>query len=620
MISRNLPAAVLAFSLYSLAANASDCDDISCQQDTPPNDECFDQSCDLPPVNEAPACDGQECPPIDDCQDLQSCEGPGDGPGETPNYAISVDSDSTVTILSTDITADGEIYVEVSPVKGIATDNQGASVTFDTNGDFSNLEDGTTEEVTFEIYTTGSDVTDAIITVTVTGVAQEEPVEEEPTEEEAEVSLNAGVTTHDTLTRNGILNEGEFITVWMDTQRLAQGEALVVRNIPDHLEYIETLSTDLPADASSTMPFRTEILGSFYREEDRILRISPRSGDDTSTPAAHVVFKVIASESDEPTLLLIERLDSEGLEATTATVEVPPAQSAKYYLEVARSNSGATLTAWPPATQEEDFVTLEATVSAETGSLTCSDSETLSDNGLLNGNGTAIASCSDGVVTASNTDASVSTDAPLTLPLAFTSEEPTSLVAGGSISFSDASSISLDATAQEPEGAGVEPILILDNPYGPYAALRLTLPDGVEKATNLTVDLLLDPDSSELYPAEFDCTQIPTSSTLNEESLVVMCTPDHVHIAFPVDMAVENQADFEDGLARVDVDFDTTNKDGSAIASVLTITKYDEIDSAVAYYADYTIDFEEDKDSLGVFAALLALISFGLYRRRKQVS
>ena len=609
MISRSLPTAVLALSLYSLSAHANDCDGIDCPQE-PIADECFDQSCELPPENEAPACDGQECPPIDECQDPQSCEGPGDGPGETPNYAVNVDSDSTVTILSTDITADGEIYVEVSPVKGIATDNQGASVTFDTNSEFSTLQEGVTEEVTFEIYTTGTDTTYSIITVTVTGVAQEE----------TEVSINAGVTTHDTLSRNAVLNEGEFVTVWMDTQQLAEGEAIVIRDIPEHMEYVETLSADLPADASSNMAFRTEILGSFYGAEDRILRISPRSGDETSTPAAHVVFKVIASESDEPTVLLIERLDSEGLEATTTTVEIPPAQSAKYYLEVARSDSGATLAAWPPATQEEDFATLEANVSAETGGIACSDSETLSDNGLLNGNGTATASCSDGVVTASNTDASVSAEAPLSLPLMFTSEESTSLVAGGSISFSDASNISLEATAQEPEGAGVQPILILEYPSNPYAALRLKLPDSVEKATNLTVDLLLDPDSSETYPAEFDCSYISTSSTLNGKSLIVTCTPDHVHIAFPVDMAVENQADFEDGLARVDVDFTTTDSDGTATASVLTISKYDEIDSAVAYYADYTIDFEEDKDSLGIVAALLALISFGLYRRRKQVS
>jgi hypothetical protein len=533
---------------------------------------------------------------------------------------VNVDSDSTVTILSTDITADGEIYVEVSPTKGTATNNQGASVTFDTNGEFSTLEEGVTEEVTFEVYTTGTDVSYAIITVTVTGVAEEEPVEEEPTEEETEVSLNAGVITHDTLSRNGELNDGEFVTVWMDTQRLAQGEALVIRDIPEHLEYVETLSTDLPADASSTMPFRTEILSSFYREEGRILRISPRSEDETSTPAVHVVFKVNASESGDATALLIERLDSEGLEATTATVEIPPAQSAKYYLEVARSDSGATLAAWPPGTQEEDFATLEASVSAETGGIACPDSETLSDNGLLNGNGTATASCSDGVVTASNTDASVSAEAPLTLPLMFTSEESTSLVAGGSISFSDASSISLEAVAQAPAGAGVEPILILEYPSNPYAALRLKLPDGVEKATNLTVDLLLDPDSSEIYPAEFDCIQISTSSALNEESLIVTCTPEHVHIAFPVDMTVENQANFEDGLARVDVDFITTDSEGTATASVLTISKYDEIDSAVAYYADYTINFEEDKDSLGVLAALLALVSFGLYRRRKQIS
>jgi len=619
MISRSLPTAVLALSLYALSAHANDCDGIDCPQG-PIADECFDQSCELPPENEAPACDGQECPPIDDCPDPQSCEGPGDGPGETPNYAVNVDSDSTVTILSTDITADGEIYVEISPTKGTATDNQGASVTFDTNGEFNTLEEGVTEEVTFEVYTTGTDVSYAIITVTITGVAEEEPAEEEPTEEETEVSLNAGVITHDTLSRNGALNEGEFVTVWMETQQLAEGEALVIREIPEHLEYIETLSTDLPADASSTMAFRTEILGSFYRAEDRILRISPRSEDQTSTPAAHVVFKVNSSESDDATTLLIERLDSEGLEATTATVEVPPAQSAKYYLEVARSDSGATLAAWPPGTQEEDFATLEASVSAETGAIACPDSETLSDNGLLNGNGTATASCSDGIVTANNTDASVSAEAPLTLPLMFTSEESTSLVADGSISFSDASSISLEAVAQAPVGAGVEPILILEYPSNPYAALRLKLPDSVEQATNLTVDLLLDPDSSEIYPAEFDCIQISTSSVLNEESLIVTCTPDHVHIAFPVDMAVENQADFEDGLARVDVDFTTTDSEGTATASVLTISKFDEIDSAVAYYADYTINFEEDKDSLGVLAALLALLSFGLYRRRKQIS
>ena len=110
MISRSLPTAVLALSLYGLSAHANDCDGIDCPQE-PIADECFDQSCELPPENEAPACDGQECPPIDECQDPQSCEGPGDGPGETPNYAVNVDSDSTVTILSTDITADGEIYV-----------------------------------------------------------------------------------------------------------------------------------------------------------------------------------------------------------------------------------------------------------------------------------------------------------------------------------------------------------------------------------------------------------------------------------------------------------------------------------------------------------------------------
>ena len=110
------------------------------------------------------------------------------------------------------------------------------------------------------------------------------------------------------------------------------------------------------------------------------------------------------------------------------------------------------------------------------------------------------------------------------------------------------------------------------------------------------------------------------ASALNGRSLVTTCAPDHIHIAFPVDMAVENQVNFEDGLARVDVNFTTTDSDGRATASVLTISKYDEIDSAVAYHDEYTINFEEDRDSLGLFAALLALATFAFYRRRKQIA
>ncbi len=610
---QSLSTAILLLSLQALNVHAVECDGIDCPSDNPPEQgDCFDQQ-------------------DPECSD--------DGGGFGPTYAVtgadvSTTESQSITIGDDEVLYDGVVsnptYEIISqPSSGLASINDANFIVFDPNGDFDALNSGEELTVSFE-YTVNDDNNpqnpqSAYINVTVNGESAdlpdpEEPIEEPVEEPSAEITINAGVIPQDTLSRNGEFNDGELVMVWMDTQRLAQGEALVIRNIPEHLKFVETLSTDLPADASGDMPFRKTVLGYIYRDDERILRISPRSGDETSTPVVHVVFLASTTDSEENTALVIERLDSEGLEVTTATVEIPPARSSKYYLEVARSNSGATLTAWPPATQEEDFVTLEATVSAETGSLTCSDSETLSGNGLLNGNGTAIASCSDGVVTASNTDASVSAEAPLTLPLAFTSEESTSLDAGGSISFSDASSISLEATAQEPEGAGVEPILILEYPSNPYAALRLKLPDSVEKATNLTVDLLLDPDSSETYPAEFDCSYIPTSSTLNGKSLIVTCTPDHVHIAFPVDMAVENQADFEEGLARVDVDFTTTDSDGTATASVLTISKYDEIDSPVAYYADYTVEFEEDKDSLGIFAALLALISFGLYRRRKQVS
>lgn len=628
MISRRLHAAVLALSLYGLSAHANNCDDIDCPQE-PIADGCFDQSCELPPENEAPACDGPDCPPIDDCQDPQSCEDPGDGAGETPNYAVSVASDSTVTILSTDITADGEIYVEGSPVKGIATDNQGASVTFDTNGEFSTLEEGVTEEVTFEVYTIGSDVTYATVTVTVTGVAQQEPVEEEPTEE-TELSLNAGVITHDTLSRNGELNDGEFVTVWMDTQRLAQGEALVIRDIPEHLEYVETLSTDLPADASSTMPFRTEILSSFYREEGRILRISPRSGDETSTPVAHVVFKVNISESDDATALLIERLDSTGLEATTTTVEIPPARAAKYYLEVARSSNGALVTAWPPENQEEDFVQLEVSLSSEPDPLTCRDDTTLLAEGLFDGDGSAAADCTDGVISATHTDAKVSATTPLTWPLSFTAENSSTLAASGSIIFSDESSLSLEDSASAAVETAVELVTVKDSVYSRYIPLRMQLPDDIPEATNLTVDLLILPTDPDLYgddDPQFTCNDgvlaglSSTSVSLRGESFTTTCTDKSLHIAFPTGMTVTNQSDFSDGLVRIDIFVDNAAYDGNIAANLVTVSHYDESEGPAMAYNEFSVYLEEEEeDSLGVIAALLALISFGMYRRRKQVS
>ncbi|SIT20517.1 hypothetical protein SAMN05421686_1203 [Thalassolituus maritimus] len=606
---QRLSSAILLLSLQTLNAYAVECDGIDCPSDNPPQQE--------------------------DCFDPQDPECPDDGGGFGPTYAVTGADVSTTESQSIVIGDDEDLYdgvvsnptyeIITQPASGVATLDEDGYILFDPAGAFDALNDGEQQVVAIE-YTVNDDdnpdnVQTGFINITVTGEGQTQAEPEEPIEEpSAETTINAGVITQDTLSRDGEFNDGEFVMVWMDTQRLAQGEALVIRNIPNHLKFLEVLSTDLPEGASGDLPFRNEVFGDIYRDDERIIRISPRSGDETSTPVVHVVFLVTATDSEENTALVIERLDSEGLEAASTTVEIPPAKPTKYYLEVARSNSGAILTAWPPATQEEDFVTLEATLSAETGSLTCSDTETLSGNGLLNGNGTATASCSDGIITASNTDARVSAEAPLTLPLAFTSEESTSLVTSGSISFSDASSISLEATAPAPEGAAVEPILIRKSPSYPYAALILTLPDSVEKATNLTVDLLLDPDSSETYPAQFDCSDIPTARTLNGGSLFITCAQNHVHIAFPVDMAVENQPTFEDGLARVDVKFLTSDSDGTATASVMTISKYDEIDSAVAYYEDYTINFEEDKESMGVFAALLALISFGLYRWRKQVS
>ncbi len=633
MISRSLPTAVLALSLYGLSAHANDCDGIDCPQE-PIADECFDQSCELPPENQAPACDGQECPPIDECQDPQSCEDPGDGPGETPNYAVNVDSDSIVTILSTDITTDGEIYVEVSPTKGTATDNEGASVTFDTNGEFNTLEEGVTVEVTFEVSTTGSDVSYAIITVTVTGVAEEEPTEEEPTEEpteeETEISLNAGVITHDTLSRNSELNDGEFVTVWMDTQRLAEGEALVIRDIPEHLEYVETLSTDLPADASSTMPFRNEILSSFYREEGRILRISPRSGDETSTPVAHVVYKLNISESDNATALLIERLDNTGLEATTTTVEIPPARAAKYYLEVARSSNGALVTAWPPENQEEDFVRLEASISSDPTPLTCSEGNTLLTEGLLDGGGNAIAECADSSITATHTDAKVSAGSPLTWPLSFTAEDSSTLVAGGSIIFSDESSLSLEDSTSAVIETAVELVSLKNTVYSRRIPLRMQLPDDIPEATNLTVDLLILPTDPDLFgddDPQFTCDGgelagvLSTSRSLRGESFTTTCTDKSLHIAFPTGMTVTNQSDFSDGLLRIDIFVDNAEYDGNIVANLVTVSHYDESEGPAMAYNEFSVYLEEEEDdSLGIIAALLALISFGLYRRRKQIS
>lgn len=62
--------------LQAFTAHAMECHGIDCPSDILPPEECFDQGYDLPPENEAPVCDGQECPPIDDCQEPQSCEGP----------------------------------------------------------------------------------------------------------------------------------------------------------------------------------------------------------------------------------------------------------------------------------------------------------------------------------------------------------------------------------------------------------------------------------------------------------------------------------------------------------------------------------------------------------------
>jgi len=633
---QSLSTAILLLGLQALNTNAVECDGIDCPSDILPPEECFDQGCDLPPENEAPACDEQECPPIDDCQDPQSCEGPidgpGDGPGETANYAVSMNSGSAVTILSTDITADGDIYVEVYPQKGTATNNQGASVTFDTNGDFSNLEEGVTEEVAFEVYTTGTDVTYSTITVTVTGVAEEEPQTEEPVDQAPgnEVSLNAGVMPHDTLSRNGELNDGEFVTVWMDTQRLAAGEALVIRDIPDHLTYIETLSADLPADASSTMPFRTQVLGSFYREEDRTLRISPRSGDTTSTPAVHIVFKASSSESDENTALLIERLDSTGLEATTTTVEIPPAQAAKYYYEIARNSNGAVVTAWPPKDQQEDFVRLEANLSSDPSSLTCSESDTLLTEGLLDGDGNAIAECAEGIITATHTDAKVSATTPLTWPLSFIAEESNTLFAGGSITFSDGSSLSMEDSTSSTVETGVELVSLKDYVDDPNIRLRMELPEDIQEATNLTVDLLIVPgesDDPEAQSPQFTCTTgwepgvYEISYTLQGDSFVSTCTKRHVHIAFPVGMAVSNQSDFSDGLLRIDI-YVANAKDLSNIeANLLTITSYDESDGPAVKYSEFSAFYEdEEEESLGIVAAVLALLTFAYYRRRKQVA
>jgi hypothetical protein len=416
----------------------------------------------------------------------------------------------------------------------------------------------------------------------------------------------------------------------MDTQRLAAGEALVIRDIPDHLTYIETLSADLPADASSTMPFRTQVLGSFYREEDRTLRISPRSGDTTSTPAVHIVFKSSSSESDENTALLIERLDSTGLEATTTTVEIPPAQAAKYYYEIARNSNGAVVTAWPPKNQQEDFVRLEANLSSDPSPLTCSESDTLLTEGLLDGDGSAIAECADGIITATHTDAKVSATTPLTWPLSFIAEESNTLVAGGSITFSDGSSLSIEDSTSSTVEAGVELVSLKDYVDDPNIRLRMELPEDLQEATNLTVDLLILPgesDDPEAQSPQFTCSTgwepgvYEISYTLQGDSFLSTCSENHLHIAFPVGMAVSNQSNFSGGMLRVDI-FVANAKDLTDIeANLLTITSYDESDGPAVEYSEFSAFYEdEEEESLGIVAAVLALLTFAYYRRRKQVA
>ena len=86
-------------------------------------------------------------------------------------------------------------------------------------------------------------------------------------------------------------------------------------------------------------------------------------------------------------------------------------------------------------------------------------------------------------------------------------------------------------------------------------------------------------------------------------------------------MAVSNQSDFSDGLLRVDI-FVANAKDLSNIeANLLTITSYDESDGPAVEYSEFSAFYEdEEEESLGIVAAVLALLTFAYYRRRKQVA
>ena len=86
-------------------------------------------------------------------------------------------------------------------------------------------------------------------------------------------------------------------------------------------------------------------------------------------------------------------------------------------------------------------------------------------------------------------------------------------------------------------------------------------------------------------------------------------------------MTVTNQSDFSDGLLRVDIFVADANYGGYIEANLLTLSSYDESEGPAVEYSEFSAFYEdEEEESLGIVAAVLALLTFAYYRRRKQVA
>ncbi|MEK9765414.1 MAG: hypothetical protein VW274_02950 [Thalassolituus sp.] len=587
-------------------------------------DPQFDQGCE------------QQEPILIDCGMDMPCDGPIDEAPSQQNYyplftTASVDAGSSVTIdASTMYEGNADtmpgIEIATAPAQGSATINANGDLVYSTGEDFAALTEGNTATVTFTFYVTENGVAyteesgTVDITVTGTTVVGQPPVPEEEVSEPITEELSAGNIIHDTLSRNGVLNNGELVTLWVNAPALAAGETLTLSAIPENLEFIEAFSSNLSGSDIPSGVIRSTVLTSSYNQDDHSVTFVAASDAATASVVAQAIFRATASESssEESVIATATHLDAEQLENGSADIEIPPVMAKDAYLEIATMQNGAVFIAWPADNQESDIVQLSITAATEEGSLTCADT-TMSGDGLLHGNGTPTASCEESSLSADIGDATLN-EAPLSFPVNFTATETVSLAASASVTGS-VTDYSLSASSSLANGLSVVPVITKPKGESSTVPLRLELPAGLTEASNLTVDLLLDPDSDNEFPASFDCEFIIVANAYKTSTMTTECSPEHLHIAFPVGVAVKNIESFSGGFATVYIDFDTgTLSDGIVTAHVLTVTKHDGIDEAVAQFNSYERTFEPDEESLGVLAAVLALLTFAYYRRRKQVA